>query len=549
MRNCTEGWIDMQKTNERKTLKKTNVYRIFIELVAVGSITGAVVGVIVTFFNLLMYHGEEISRGIYAYARKNPVFIPMLVFALMGGVFIIGVLVNISSVIRGCGVPQAEGASRGIVRFTWWRDMTAMFAASLVSIFLGLSTGTEGPSVFIGAAAGDGVASLTKRNQMIRKYQITGGACTGLAVASNAPLTGMAFAFEEAHKRFTPEVFICAFSSVIFGVLTRILLYQLLGMEVHSTFHSYIFNEMPMRYYGYVVLAGIMCGFLGVGFYKNCLRVRRWFGRIHMKDQRFTYVVRVAIAMFIGGLFSYFAVGVMGGGHDLIESLGTKGGNLSYEVENLFTLPIIWGLLIVFSLKCLVTVVNVGSGIPCGIFIPIIAIGACLGALLNNIWLRMNPNLLPYCDLMVMICMASFFTTVVRAPITAIIMICEFTGSFVPLLPVIIAVSLGYIIGEMCRTDGIYEDLLELYEEETGIHERAERVIYNFTLAKGAIAEKREVRDVLWPGNARVTELWRGEEHILPRGETLLHRGDVLTIVCKTDEPEKIRDELAHILT
>lgn len=548
MPSYTEGWIDMQNTNEKKDLKKTNVYRIFIELVAVGSVTGVVVGIIVTFFNILMHVGEEISYDAYAYARNNPWFIILLVAALMSGAFVIGVLVNISSVIRGCGVPQAEGAIRGIVRFKWWRDMTAMFAASLISIFLGLSIGAEGSSVLIGAAAGDGVASLTKRNQMIRKYQITGGACAGLAVSSNAPLTGMAFAFEEAHKRFTPEVFICAFSSVIFGVLMRTLIYQLLGMEVKSSFHSYAFNEMPMGYYGYVVLAGLACGLLGVGFYKFCLGMRKLFQRIQLKEERWTHILRIFIGVMLGGVCSFLAAGVMGGGHELIESLGTHGGVYDYVAESAFGIPLVWALLVALVLKTFITSVNVGSRIPCGIFIPIIAIGACLGALLNMLWLKVDPSLKPYCDLMVMICMAAFFTTVVRAPITAIIMICEFTGSFAPLLPVIIAVSLGYIIGELCRTDGIYEDLLELYEEETGIYERAERVIYTFTLARGAIAEKREVREVLWPGNARVTEIVRGEEHILPRGETVLRRGDILTVVCKTDEPEKIRDELEHIL-
>ena len=100
----------MQKTNERKELKKTNVYRIFIELVAVGSITGIVVGAIVTLFNILVHEGEHISRDVYAYVRANPAFIPLLLLGLIAGAFVIGVLVNISSVIRGCGVPQAEGA-------------------------------------------------------------------------------------------------------------------------------------------------------------------------------------------------------------------------------------------------------------------------------------------------------------------------------------------------------------------------------------------------------------------------------------------------------
>ena len=536
------------KTVEKKNLRKTNIYRIFIELVAVGSVTGVFVGLIVTFFNILVHEGEHISRDFYAYVRENPVFIPLLLLALIAGAFIIGVLVNMSSIIRGCGVPQTEGATRGIVRFKWWRDLPAMFAASLVSIFLGLSIGAEGPSILIGAAGGDGVASMTKRNQMIRKYQITGGACTGLAVASNAPLTGMAFAFEEAHKRFTPEVFICAFSSVVFGVLTRTLIYQMLGMEVGSAFHSYKLVEMPMHYYGYVILAGVVCGFVGMGFYKLCLWMRKAFKHIHVKNEWWSHASRIMTAVLLGGVFSFVAVGVMGGGHELIESLGTNGGVSKQISESVFGIPLIWALLIVLVLKSLITAINVGSRIPCGIFIPIIAIGACIGAILNNLWLKIDPEIAPYCDLLVMICMAAFFTAVVRAPITSIVMICEFTGSFAPLLPVIIAVSLGYIIGELCKTDGIYEDLLEEYEEETGIHERAERVVYTFTIGKGAIAVKREIRDILWPGNARVKEIVREGEHILPSGETILHAEDLLTIVCKTEEPEKIRDELEHIL-
>ena len=358
----------------------------------------------------------------------------------------------------------------------------------------------------------------------------------------------MAFAFEEAHKRFTPEVFICAFSSVVFGILTRTVIYQMLGMSVTSAFHSYKLLEMPLSYYGYVVAAGVVCGFFGVGFYKLCFWMRDKFKYIHIKDEWWSHVARITIAVLLGGLFSFLAVGVMGGGHDLIESLGTKGGTEQQAAESVFSIPLVWVLLIVLVLKTMITAINVGSRIPCGIFIPIIAIGACIGAILNHIWLEMDANIAPYCDLLVMICMAAFFASVVRAPITAIVMVCEFSGNFAPLLPVIIGVSLGYIIGELCKTDGIYEDLLEAYEEEVGIHQRAERVVYTFTVSNGAIAKKREVREVLWPGNARVTEIIRGEEHILPRGETILYADDVLTIVCKTEEPEKIREELEHIL-
>lgn len=536
-----------EKIKKKQDKKKGNLYRNILQLIAVGSVTGICAGAVITLFSVLAEGAEAFSRGAYAYVRANPAFIPLLVLALALGAFLLGVAVEISSVIRGCGIPQAEGATRGIVRFRWWRDTIAMFAASLLSIFMGLSIGAEGPSVLIGAGVGDGVASSLHRNEMIKRYQITGGACTGLAVASNAPLTGMVFAFEEAHKRFTPEVFICAFSSVVFGMLTRSAIYNLLGKQIRSSFHSYIFHEMQLQSYGYVIIAGIVCGILGVGFYKLCFLMRSLFKKIHCKKPRYSHGLRIAVAVFLGGAISLLAATAMGGGHELIESLGTYGGTQKPTAESLFSFSLTFTLFFVLLLKFFITTVNVGSGIPCGIFIPIIAIGACVGGLLNEGFCALGMSR-AYCDLMVMICMAAFFSTIVKAPLTAIIMICEFTGSFAPLLPVIIAVSIGYTIGEIARTDGIYEELLQVYEKESGLHERLVREVFVLGLAYGATADRREVRDVLWPAGAKVTEIRRGEELILPDGDTVLHGGDVLTIVCKTDSPKQVKDELVHIL-
>ena len=295
------------------------------------------------------------------------------------------------------------------------------------------------------------------------------------------------------------------------------------------------------------MLAGIACGLLGVAFYKLAFFMRKLFKKIRVKNnEKLSHVFRVMTAVLIGGALSLLAASNMGGGHRLIESIGTLGGTIDVKATTTFKIGLTWALAIVLLLKMLTTTINIGSGIPCGIFFPIIAIGACLGALLNTLWLHFGLDK-AYCDLMVMICMAAFFTTVVKAPITSIVMICEFTGSFAHLLPVIIAVFIGYFIGEMFRTDSIYEELLEQYEKETDIREKVLKV-FTFTLERGALAERRSVREVLWPVGARVKEIERGDERILPNGETVLRYGDVLTVICRTDNPEKVREELEHIL-
>ena len=539
----------MQKQLKKQQRKKEQgkiLYRNFIELVLVGSITGCMAGFVVTVFNILAHHAEEIAQNSYAFVRNNPLYLFALLGALLVSAFLISVAVNISSIIRGCGIPQAEGATRGIVPLKWWRDMALMFATCLLSIFMGLSVGSEGPSVLIGACAGDGVSAVLRRNQMIRKFQATGGACAGLAVASNAPLTGIAFAFEEAYKRLTPEVLICAFSSVIFAMLTRATIYEFLGMEIHRTFSTYQFLDLPYKGYWFVALSGIACGLLGVGFYKFAFLMRKLFKKIRVKNnKKLTYSLRIFTAVLLGGAVCLLAEGVMGGGHSLISSLGSK---YDGSPQTVFGLGIVASLSIILVLKFFITSVNVGSGIPCGIFIPIIAMGACLGALLNRLWVKIDPDMLIHADLLIMICMSAFFVSVVKAPITSIVMICEFTGSLAYLLPVVIAVFIGYFIAEMFRTDSIYEDLLEFYERETGIHERAEREVFETEVAFGSLADKREIRDVLWPVGARVTQIHRGEEVILPSGDTILHAGDKLTVVCKTDSPQKVRDDLWHLV-
>ena len=166
----------MTQQTQTKTRKWSNVYKNFLQILGVGIVTGIFAGAVVTVFNILAEKGEEISRDLYAFVRANPVFIPLLFLVLFIGAFLLCVAIRISSVAKGCGIPQAEGATRGIVRFRWFRDATTMFAASLLSIFMGLSIGAEGPSVLIGSCVGDGVASVLHRNEMIKKYQITGGA-------------------------------------------------------------------------------------------------------------------------------------------------------------------------------------------------------------------------------------------------------------------------------------------------------------------------------------------------------------------------------------
>ena len=527
-----------------KGKNKGSVYFNAVQLIVVGTITGIFAGVVVTLYNLCASFAEGKAKHLYSFIRQNPAFIPLLILALVLGAFFLSVAIRLVPMIKGSGIPQTEGATRGVLRFKWYRDAVTMFAVSLLSIFMGLSAGAEGPSVHIGATVGDGVSSITRRNEMIRRYQITGGACAGLAIAIGAPMSGMAFAFEEAHKRFTPEVFICAFSSVIAGMITKTLLYLLFGLNLHSGFSSFILSEIQLWEYGFVVLSAIICGAMGVLLFKSVFWVRKLLKKIKFKKLWQTNWAKMSIAVLIGGLFSLVTVNLMGGGHAFIETLGSLA---SKDTPSVFGMPIVYTLLAVLIMKSLVTVLNMGASVPCGTFIPMLAIGACIGALTSEIWVSLGMSEASK-DTIIMICMASFFATVVKAPITAVIMVVEMTHSFTPLLSVIIGVSIGYFIGDIARTDSIYETLLEQIVEESDQKIKKESFKFTLTAMPLSIAIGREIRDVLWPNNARVTKIMRGEESVFPSADTVIVEGDVLTFSCLTDDPKIIEDDLKHIL-
>ena len=157
-----------------------SVYRNALQLVVVGAVTGVVVGLVVTIYNLLFGYSENFARASYAAIRNNPIWLLVWVVALALAAFLVCSAIQVSKIIKGCGIPETEGATKGLLRLHWWRDATLMFAVTLLEVFMGLSIGSEGSSVLIGGAIGDGVSSGLRRNFMVRRYQVTGARAQGL---------------------------------------------------------------------------------------------------------------------------------------------------------------------------------------------------------------------------------------------------------------------------------------------------------------------------------------------------------------------------------
>lgn len=519
-----------------------------INLILISMLTGLFAGVVVTFYNVLANIGEGSAEKLYSLIKDNPAFVPLLISGLAAGAVVIGTLVRFVPMIRGSGIPQIEGAARGIVRFKWYVTMCSMFAASLACIFLGLSAGAEGPSLEIGGCAGEAVGVTLKRSQMTRRLQIASGSSAGLAVAFNAPVTGLVFAMEEAFRSFSPQVFLCAAISVITALFTRNAIRPAIGYGTGFTFDSFRFasfkfNGAGLAFCGWALLAAVIAALIGVGFYYAVYACKALFKKFRCFHGAVKYIVPFVLA----GAFGLITLYATGGGHSLIDALGSDGTG-SISVTKVFGASVAVSLIIIVLIRFIAAVLNMGCGVPCGVFIPMLAIGAGVGALLSMLFQKGGMSA-EYGDYLVIICMSVFFTAIVKAPITGIVMVFELTGQFTNFLPALLGIAAGYLISRLFKTEPIYEKNLQMFIAEEKLYENVKKERVAVVVQPDSTADGARVRAVIWPTNGLVVELITADgRKTVPDGETIISAGETLVFECETASREELFKYLYEIV-
>src|SRR5262249_34686514 len=144
-----------------------------------------------------------------------------------------------------------------------------------------------------------------------------------------------------------------------------------------------------------------------------------------------------------------FAPELVGGG-DAISQRTLAGA------ETLALLPAI------FLLRLGLGAVSYAAGTPGGLFAPMLVLGAQLGLFLGFISRLAIPDLAIQPEGFAVVGMAAFFTGVVRAPLTGIVLVIEMTASVTMLLPMLVACFVAMLVPTLLRDPPIYDSLREL---------------------------------------------------------------------------------------
>ena len=457
------------KTNERLKTMGEKLKNIVLPVIAYCGLAGILSGFLVGLFNFGARYLIQFSGQIYKSVVEHLWAIPLFFLGLVALALLMALLHKFIPNVRGSGIPNVEGSVRGVLSYKWFRTLFGTIVGSFISFFAGLPLGSEGPSVQLSAMTAQGVTEVMRAKLTWRRYVMAGGAGTGIAVAFNAPLAGIVFAMEECHTRISPMILLCASSSVITGTAT----YRLLGMAIKDSKWSstpMLFNIEGLEPFGDFKqmssigeFAEILAILIGIGVVIGALAIL--FNFLLIRSQRlmdkcvkqFPYWARLIVAFVLTGVLGLIFTKCFDdgfnflntGGHSLIDLLCHSGLKYSF-----------FFLLGVLLLRMILILVCFNSGATGGLFIPMLAIGALLGAMLGTLFVKMGMDS-KYFPAVIVISMTTFFGASVRAPITAIVLLVELSGYNSDFLPIAISIFTAYLVAEILGNSPIYDSMLD----------------------------------------------------------------------------------------
>ncbi|HFN0348319.1 TPA: chloride channel protein [Streptococcus pneumoniae] len=446
-----------------------------------GIIVGLIVGIIVGSFRFLIEKGFHMIQGVYqdqGYLVRN-LFVLVLFYILI--CWLSAKLTRSEKDIKGSGIPQVEAELKGLMSLNWWGILWKKYVLGILAIASGLMLGREGPSIQLGAVGGKGIAKWLKSSPVEERSLIASGAAAGLAAAFNAPIAALLFVVEEVYHHFSRFFWVSTLAASIVANFVSLLMFGLTPVLDMPD------NIPPMtldQYWIYLVM-GIFLGFSGFLYEKAVLNVGRVYDLIGQKihlDRAYYPILAFILIIPVG----IFLPQIIGGGNQLVLSLTEQ--NFSFQV-----------LLAYFLIRFIWSMISYGSGLPGGIFLPILALGSFM------------------------------------------ILVTEMVGDIRNLMPLGLVTLVSYIIMDLLKGTPVYEAMLEkmLPEEVSSEGE--------VTLIEIPVSDKiagKQVHELNLPHNVLITTQVHNGKSQTVNGSTRMYLGDMIHLVIPKSEIGKVKDLL-----
>jgi len=324
-----------------------------------------------------------------------------------------------------------------------------LITAPLTAGFGG-SVGLLGPAIASASAVSSQLGQILKVDRKTRTLLIGCAAAGAIASIFQSPIAAIIFAVEVFSLDLTFASLLPLLIASVSSVLTS---YFFVGNGVLFTFN--VSDRFELNDTLFFIILGIGTGIASIYFSKIYFAINRFFQRFKSRGEKLI-VGGLAI-----GVMLYFIPPLYGEGFGFINDL-LDGNHLHALGKTPFDdyLDNIWvviALLVGITIfKAVAMTTTFAAGGAGGIIIPTMVMGSALGnvvgKIINNLGLNFNVSEANF----TLIGMAGLIAGVLHAPLTAIFLIAEITGGYQLFVPLMITVSMSFIITKSSVDHTIY---------------------------------------------------------------------------------------------
>ncbi len=508
--------------------RKGSIVNLILPTLVLGAITGILTSVTVNFYKFIAKYIIHFSEAGYELMRNSLWWAVAVAAALAVVAFVMAYIYRRHPDLKGGGIPASIGALRGIFKLKWSENVVGVFILSMLSFFVGVPLGNEGPSVQMGCAIGGGVSKIWEgKHKAWERYSMTGGACAGFSVATGAPISGVVFAIEEAHRRISPMILTSAAAAVFFAGVTTEIIAPILGVS-KSLFPQLSLPVLTFEKIWIPLAVGVVSGVFAVAFLKLYAFLDKLFNK-KMADIPHQYkIFGVYLMTLICGLIS---VNFISTGHELVLHM----------LESRF--PVIM-LLLIIVIRTILTLSANTNGITGGTFLPLLAIGCAVGGVVAKLAVKAPGVGEEYYALILVLGLIGCISAMMKMPLTAVVFAVEALFCFDNIVYVILVVMISYLITEIFAVKSINDLVVEKREEKIMEAGTVKVVDKHVTVGESTFASGREISDILWPKGLIILSVHKEAAH----GGSVLMAGDVLHIRCATVDEDSMDEELEAIV-
>lgn len=487
-----------------------------------AGVIGFLAGLIAVVYQIAVRNAEDWSRLVASWSDRMGLagVVAAILCAGAFGAAIAGLIARYAPDAGGSGIPHIKAALLRLRLIRPLHLIISKFLGGLAALAVGMSMGREGPTIQMGAAVGKLYGDTIRAPQRARSTLIAAGAGAGLAAAFNAPLAGFLFVMEELKREMSSLTYGAALAASVIAVgTTRFLVGERPSFVLPSP------GPVPLIALPFTAILGLLAGLAGVLFNQFLMR-----GLEARRKLRIPAVGVGALAGVMGSSALFFLPEVAGGGHYVAESL-LSGGMAKASVV---------AILALFFAKLVLTTVSYVTGLPGGIFAPILVMGAFVGYAFGVVAHQVWPGLPFSPEGFATIGMAAMLSASVRAPLTGVVLIVEMTNEYGLLYALLISAFIASLAAQALKDEPIYEALMERDLRLSGaeVHPSEETIQIEFQVEPNSKMDGRRIKHLGLPAGAILITLERGARHIVPGGSTMVVAGDMVTVLIDGSSPE-----------